>query len=120
MPELVARADTERPGLRRDHLMILAVHEAGLAMADSARLHADRAVAQYPIALDAYDGPGLMLSQAWVYYTLGDAEGAFAILDRALSAGPKGLKWDLIEALWTQVRRDSLYPALAAKYGLPE
>ena len=120
MPDLINRADAERASFLREHLMTLAMHEAALAMADSARLHADQAVAQFSVAMDAFDGPMLMLRQAWVYHTLGYAEEAFAILDAALSAGLNGLKWELLNALWAQLRQDSRYPALAAKYGLEE
>ena len=120
MPELIKLAEAERPSFRRDHLMNLAVNESSLGMADSARLHADRAVAEYSVAMDAYAGPIVLLRQARVYTMLGDAEGAFAVLDRALSAGHHGLKWELAEAQWAQLRQDSRYPALAAKFGLPE
>ena len=115
----VERIETDM--MERSHTMRLARWEALLGLPDQARRHADEAVAALPVSRDAWSGQGRLINQAWVYYATGDTGRAFEILEQVL-AEPRypGKKRKLVWLRWEALKADPRYPALAAKYGLPE
>ena len=88
-------------------------------MGDSARFHADQAVNEYPITIDAYEAPGLQVGQAFVYYVLGEYDRAIAILDTAFTVGGTLLKYALVGPGWHDLKRLPEFADLAEKHNLP-
>ncbi|MCH7574956.1 MAG: tetratricopeptide repeat protein [Candidatus Marinimicrobia bacterium] len=104
---------------RRSILMNLAGVEAFLGMGDSARFHADQAVNEYPITIDAYEAPGLQVGQAFVYCVLEEYDRAIAILDTAFTVGGTLLKYALVGPGWHGLKRLPEFADLAEKHNLP-
>ena len=94
--------------------------EAVLGMSDSARFHADQAVNEYPITIDAFEAPGLQVSQAFVYCILGEYDRALAILDTAFTVAGPLLKYALVGPGWDGLKRLTEFADLAEKHNLPE
>ncbi len=99
----------------------LATWEALLGLPQQAKRHADEAVAALPVSRDVWIGQERLIDQAWVYFATEETDRAFDILERIL-AEPRfpGKKRLLQYRRWEGLRADPRYPALAAKYELPE
>jgi TolB-like protein len=57
---------------------------------------------------------------AWYYATAGDAEHAFALLDRAIDERRSSLNWSLADPGWDGIRGDPRFRELLRKINLPE
>ena len=99
----------------------LARWEARLGLPDQARRHADEAVAALPVSRDLFAGQLLLIDQAWVYFATDEIGRAFEMLEQVLSEPRfRGKKRYLVWRRWEALRQDPRYPALAARYGLPD
>ncbi|HVN33091.1 MAG TPA: winged helix-turn-helix domain-containing protein [Thermoanaerobaculaceae bacterium] len=110
--ETLEAAARKRPG---DPHILLEIGQAQAFLGRGAEaVHtAEQAVALFPVARDAYDGPGYILQQARILARVGETGKAVALLERLLSIpSPISVALLRLDPGWDRVRDDHGFEAL--------
>lgn len=97
---------------------LLGLIYAGLGRCEEALGEGRRAVDALPEAKDAFDGPIMVMSRARIHMMCGDADTAFALLDRSLQT-PAGITIQelRLDPIWDPLRDDPRFQQMLSKFG---
>ena len=96
---------------------LLGLIYAGLGRCDEALAEGRHAVDALPEAKDAFDGPIMVMSRARIHMMCGDADTAFALLDRSLQT-PAGITIQelRLDPIWDPLRNDPRFQQMLSKF----